>query len=100
MNKAELRYLASVPVHERDGVVLTRAQVRAGRALARLGIRDLAAAAGVSATAVSHIETGRTGQAHATTLRALRAALEGHGVEFADEGWVRRHPDRRYPDRR
>ena len=75
--------------------LLTRNQIRAGRTLANLGIRELAREAGLSPTAISHIETGRTEQAHESTLRALRVALERQGVEFAVDGWVRLIDDTR-----
>lgn len=86
--------LCTVPEDEgSDRFVLTRNQIRAGRVLTGLGIRELAAAAGISPTALSQIETGRTEHAHATTLRALRTTLEGLGVEFGPEGWIRRRDD-------
>lgn len=72
---------------------LTVNQLRAGRAIARLGIRELARASGVSATAISHLETGRTQTPHQTTMRALRATLTGYGVDFALGGWTRHLAD-------
>lgn len=78
---------------ENNYFLLTRTQIRAGRTIAGLGVRDLAIAAGLSPTAVSQIETGRTEQPHESTLRSLRTALEEHGVQFNPGGWLRRRDD-------
>lgn len=76
--------------HERaDAPTLTAHQLRAGRVLAGLGIRDMAIAAGISATAVSLIERGHTKAPQQTTQEALKTALEKRGIEFAPGGWVR-----------
>lgn len=72
---------------------ITVNQVRAGRAIAQLGIRELARASGLSITAISHIETGRTRKPHLATLLALRAALTVRGVDFARGGWTRHIAD-------
>jgi len=77
----------------RSSIPLTANQLRAGRAIARLGIRELASASGLSTTTISHLETGRTRNAHQTTMRALRAALTAHGVDFALGGWTRHLDD-------
>ena len=72
---------------------ITVNQLRAGRAIARLGIRELASAAGLSATAISHLENGHTRNPHSATMLALRAALTAHGVDFAGGGWTRHLAD-------
>ena len=53
------------------------------RAAVKLSVRDLAEAAGVTANTISRIENGS--DAKASTLAALRAALEAAGVEFIPE---------------
>lgn len=53
------------------------------RAALKLSVRDLAAAAGVTANTISRIENGS--DAKASTLTSLRAALEAAGVEFIPE---------------
>lgn len=45
---------------------------------------DLAAAAGLSATALNNIERG-SADPRASTLKAIQAALEAAGVEFIPE---------------
>ncbi|MBU8538729.1 helix-turn-helix domain-containing protein [Falsiroseomonas tokyonensis] len=53
------------------------------RAAVGLGVRDLAAAAGVSTDTIVRLEKGEALQAR--TLAAIRAALEAAGVEFIAE---------------
>ncbi|MBU8544315.1 MULTISPECIES: helix-turn-helix domain-containing protein [Roseomonadaceae] len=53
------------------------------RAAVGLGVRELAAAAGVSADTVVRLEKGEVLQPR--TLAAIRAALEAAGVEFIAE---------------
>lgn len=48
-----------------------------------LGVRELAAAAGVAPDTVARLERGET--LKASTLAAIRAALEAAGVEFIAE---------------
>lgn len=48
-----------------------------------MGVRELAAAAGVSADTVARLERGET--LKASTVAAIRAALEAAGVEFIAE---------------
>jgi transcriptional regulator with XRE-family HTH domain len=48
-----------------------------------LGVRDLAAAAGVSADTIARLERGEA--LKPATLAAIRAALEAAGVEFIAE---------------
>ncbi|WGD32029.1 helix-turn-helix transcriptional regulator [Ancylobacter sp. WKF20] len=54
------------------------------RAALGLGVRDLAALAGVSAMTVTRFENGHTGGAP-DTLAAIQRALEVAGVEFIAE---------------
>lgn len=66
------------------------------RAGLRLGIREVAAAAKVSPATVSRVEAGHP--ANASTLAAIRAALEAAGVVFiAQDGGG---PGVRLPERR
>jgi transcriptional regulator with XRE-family HTH domain len=58
-------------------------QSKMARAATGLGIRELAAAAGVSADTISRLERGET--LHPRTLSAIRAALEAAGVEFIEQ---------------
>ena len=60
--------------------MVTSAQIRAARALLNWTVRDLADAAGVHRNTVTRAETDATGPGHASA--AIRAALEGAGVEF------------------
>jgi DNA-binding XRE family transcriptional regulator len=53
------------------------------RAALKLGVRDLAAWAKVSPATVTRIEADQP--ANASTLAAIRAALEAAGVEFIAE---------------
>jgi transcriptional regulator with XRE-family HTH domain len=53
------------------------------RAALRLGVRDVAEAAKVSPATVTRIEADKP--ANASTLAAIRAALESAGVEFIAE---------------
>ena len=63
--------------------MITGAQVRMGRAALRLGVRELAQAASVSPATVTRIEGDHP--ANASTLAAIRSALEAAGVEFIPE---------------
>ncbi len=53
------------------------------RAALKLGVRDVAKAAGVSPATVTRVEADQP--ANASTLAAIRAALEAAGVEFIAE---------------
>ena len=57
-------------------------QCKMARAAAGMGIRELAAAAQVSMDTVSRFERGEALKDR--TVEALRAALEGAGVEFTN----------------
>lgn len=63
--------------------MITAAQCRMARAALRLNIRDLAIAANVSPTTITHLERGET--LYPRTVDAIRAALEAAGVEFIPE---------------
>ena len=75
-------------------MILTVSQIRAARALTRLGLRELARETDLSTTALSDIETGKTSNPRRATLDALQSALEAHGVEFGANGWIRHESDR------
>ena len=72
---------------------MTGNQLRAGRTLAGLGLRDIAKVAGVSVTTVVNLETGNTGRPRISTLEKLQTELESHDIEFAPCGWVRHRGD-------
>jgi transcriptional regulator with XRE-family HTH domain len=63
--------------------MLTGAQVRMARAALNWGVRQLAAAAGVTPNTVSRFETG--GGAQGSTLEKLEKALLAAGIEFIAE---------------
>lgn len=65
---------------------LSSEQVRAARALIRWEQKDLADASGVSLPTIKRLETKPGAlSGNATTIAALRAALERAGVEFIAE---------------
>ena len=68
--------------------MITGNQIRMARAALRLGVRDLAKAAGVAPMTISRLENGHSGGL-ADTLRRVEAALEQAGAKFiaADE-WI------------
>jgi transcriptional regulator with XRE-family HTH domain len=70
---------------------MTPEQLRMARAAARLGVRELAADAGISFTTVNRFETGKGGLQH-STAEAIRKALEGKGIQFLDSGQVAAGP--------
>lgn len=59
---------------------MTSEQLRMARALLRIGVRELAAMAGVSKTTVVRFEAG--GKPHASVEEKLQAALQSQGVIF------------------
>lgn len=63
------------------------------RAAIRLGVREVAAAAKVSPATLTRVESGQP--ANASTLAAIRAALEAFGIEFTngEAPGVRLKPD-------
>jgi transcriptional regulator with XRE-family HTH domain len=72
---------------------ITRTQLRAGRTMAGLGMRELSALTRVSTTAIANIESGKSEQPHVQTLERLRDALQMQGIEFLRGGWVRHRDD-------
>ena len=69
--------------------MLTPAKIRAARALLGLTQARLAAAVGISKTALCAIETGGS-DPRSSTLKAIRAALESRGVVFTPDGVAQR----------
>jgi transcriptional regulator with XRE-family HTH domain len=63
--------------------MITGTQLRMARASLKIGVRDVAAMAKVSPATVTRIENDQP--ANASTLAAIRAALETAGVLFIDE---------------
>ncbi|MGR3592002.1 MAG: helix-turn-helix domain-containing protein [Limimaricola soesokkakensis] len=59
-------------------------QCRAARAMLSLGVRELAALAGVSPDTVARLERGAT--LKPVTVERIRAALEAQGIVFLDPG--------------
>lgn len=57
-------------------------QIRMARAALEWGVRELAAKAGVTANTITRIEKGA--DAKASTLTAIRRALEAAGIEFTN----------------
>lgn len=65
-------------------------QIRAGRALARLSARELAKRAVVDITTVQRLEADKSDKvasAKYETVYKIKAALEGAGVVFLDDGY-------------
>ena len=79
--------------------MLTSEQIRAARAMLRIEQRDLADRSGVSLETIKRIErTPGAVSAYASTVDAIRCALEAAGIEFLENGGgdgVRRRPDAR-----
>lgn len=65
------------------GYDLSARQSKMARAATGLGVRDLAKLAGVSPDTVARFERGE--ELKASTIAALRSALEDAGVEFIPE---------------
>jgi transcriptional regulator with XRE-family HTH domain len=65
--------------------MITPSKIRAARALLGLTQARLAAAAGISAAALIAIERGQS-DPRASTLKAIRHALEERGAYFSDDG--------------
>jgi predicted transcriptional regulator len=74
-----------------DAVMLTAEQLRGSRAMLRLSVEDLAAAAGIGPATIKRMEasTGMLGSSKYTTLERLRKALEDAGVIFNEDGSIR-----------
>jgi DNA-binding XRE family transcriptional regulator len=71
-----------------DKRLMTGAQIRAGRALVGLTVRELAERSGVHRNTISNIEVGRYHGAP-ESLAAIRKALEAAGVRFIGEAGVK-----------
>jgi DNA-binding XRE family transcriptional regulator len=83
---SELGYDTALPVTEQaihNKVTMLPVQSKMGRAATGLGVRELAAAAGVSPDTVARLERGE--KLAPRTIAAIRAALETAGVEFIEE---------------
>jgi transcriptional regulator with XRE-family HTH domain len=64
--------------------MLTASQARAGRAMVRMTVLELARRAGVAPYTITRLEAGKPLQAR--TLEAVQSALEEAGAEFFDNG--------------
>ena len=72
------------------GMIITNLQIR----MAGLTQAELASEAGISTTGLNSIEAGKSDPKRSTLL-AIHAALEAHGVEFTNDsrsGGVRLNP--------
>lgn len=67
------------------GIMITPQQIRGARAMLALTQADLARAADISATALNNIERGSS-DPKASTLQAIKKALEAAGVIFVADG--------------
>ena len=65
---------------KQEQIVLSVLQSRMARAALGLGIRDLAALADMSPNTIARFERGE--KMNRRTIKAIRQALEGKGVEF------------------
>lgn len=63
--------------------MITGTQLRMARAALKIGVREVGQMAKVSPATVTRIESGHP--ANASTLEAIRVALEVAGVEFIPE---------------
>lgn len=61
-------------------------QARSARALLKLGVREVAAAAGITPNTISRIENG--GDAKQSTIEAIRKVYIERGVKFIGSGEV------------
>ena len=68
-------------------------QLKAGRLLSGLGLRELSARTGHSLSTIQAIENGCTRRPRAATLDSLQSALVDAGIEFDSAGWVRHSDD-------
>ncbi|MCX2721961.1 helix-turn-helix domain-containing protein [Roseibium salinum] len=59
-------------------------QARMARALLQMGVREVAAEAGVTPNTISRIENG--GDAKTSTIQAIKAVYEAHGIVFVERG--------------
>jgi transcriptional regulator with XRE-family HTH domain len=72
--------------------MINKDQIRDGRNLLRWSARELGEKAGVGMATVQRLESGRTpaGSAKFDTLQKIKSALEAGGVEFLEDGSVKR----------
>ncbi|SMD08694.1 helix-turn-helix transcriptional regulator [Rhizobium sp. RU36D] len=66
--------------------MISNAQIRAARALLGLGIDELSAASGVSASTIREIEAADNSRLDGTEAVALKTALDRLGVAFLSPG--------------
>ena len=66
-------------------------QVRMARTALRIGVRDLAEMAEVTAATITRFETEKGGLQH-KSAEAIRKALEAQGIQFLDNGQVATGP--------
>ena len=69
--------------------MITRAQIRAARALIGWTQADLALASGVSGVAIKNLERGATDRPRVSTIRNIQAAFDQAGVIFLAAGDIR-----------
>lgn len=62
---------------------MNAAQCKMARAATGMGVRELAAAAGVSPNTIARLERGE--ELRVSTVDAIRGALESAGVQFIPE---------------
>jgi len=72
--------------------LLTKDQIKTGRALLRWSARQLGERAGVRTETILRLESGVLDleQSKFATVKAIRAALESGGIELRDDGTVRK----------
>jgi len=72
--------------------VLTRDQIRKGRALLGWSARELGERSGIRTETILRLESGRLDieQSKMATVKSIRAALESGGIELLPDGTVRR----------
>ncbi|MEY9097357.1 transcriptional regulator with XRE-family HTH domain [Sinorhizobium fredii] len=66
---------------------MTPAQLRMARAALKIGVRDLAALAGVTSATITRFENERGG-INLATLEKLKSALVEAGIIFLDNGAI------------
>ena len=66
---------------------MTPVQVRMARAALRIGVRELAELASVTAATITRFETEKGGLQH-SSAESIRKALEAQGVQFLEAGQV------------
>jgi hypothetical protein len=67
--------------------MITALQARGARAILKLGVRDLAELAQVSAPTVNNLELER--KVHRASVLSIKLALERGGIEFLGQDGVR-----------